>query len=151
MMTFFQVKRTQRHIYLQILPKISQVVTHIMYSQKSPKFDPPSFIPCTQWYTFAWILPSPFVFVCTMWMTPKVSHEFSFLTLLTTNEIPGNCPHQTYFTIFWTAKALTLINMELCFQSIRTIENYFRIQAQNVAQRGIDNKKTMITLKYFFW
>ena len=41
--------------------------------------------------------------------------------------------------------------MELCFQSIRTIENYSSTQAQNVAQRGIDNKKTMITLKYFFW
>ena len=37
--------------------------------------------------------------------------------------------------------------MDLYFQSIWTIENYFKIQAQNVAQQGIDNKKTMIALK----
>ena len=153
-MTFFQVKRTQRHIYLQILPKISQVVIHIMFAQKSPKFDPPS--SCLVRNGTHLLESSPLVFVCTMWMTPKVSHEFSFLTLLTTNEIPGNCLHQTYFTIFWAAKTFTLINMKLCFQSIRTIENYSSTQAQNVAQRGIDNKKNydyfeilFLVTKYF--
>lgn len=76
-----------------------------------------------------------------MWMTPKVSHEFPFSMLLTTNEISDNYLHQIYFPTFRVATTLTLINMELCFQSVRTIENYFRIRAQNVAQQGIDNKK----------
>ena len=84
---------------------------------------------------------------CDLWMVMKkkekilqkyhkVSHEFSFLTLLITNKIPDNRPNQISFTmILWPTTTLTLINMELCIQSIWTIENCFRIWVQWCSRR----------------